>query len=317
MSSSDGRVVYVLLPGQGTRLASDAAAPLTSSRVASCALDELKVDITRLTAAQLAQSTYYGQLALGVRLLDLLDRLRREQGELLTGSEATYFAGFSLGEVPALAGAGRLSLRDTLKVLKARAEAMQKACEARPGSMVTLLGVQDETKIEQQNGVSIAIRLFPGCRVAAGPAEAMRGVKWVPEIAEKAQSREELVGAFHTELMQDGAEAIRQLKGKVKPAKGRKNVDVFSNATGMLYTEEDDVLNTLAKQVECTVQWETILQTIVDDERPKVIIDLGSKGQFRAMLRRMVPSVSKRGQETAEDAEPAESGEQIEIVEFN
>ncbi|GBG23800.1 Malonyl CoA-acyl carrier protein transacylase [Hondaea fermentalgiana] len=286
--ATTARVIFVLVPGQGTR--SEGVAPLQSARVASCAQDELGLDVTRLTAEQLSGNTYYAQLAVGVRALDRIDRLRKERSDLFAqpGTQ-TCFAGFSVGEIPALVGAGKLSLRDGLRVLRARAAAMQSACEAVPGTMVTLQGVQDETALLAHG--SIASKLYPGCCVVAGPSAKLTKVNWVPELAERARVRTDLAGAFHTEQMTPGADAIRNLRGKVMPARGRPDSVIFANVSGKLYTDTDDVLECLADQVVSTVQWESILQSIVADPRPKVIVDLASKGQFRAMLRSIDPSL--------------------------
>src|SRR3546814_10293649 len=54
-------------------------------------------------------------------------------------------AGHSLGEFSALVASGALSFEEGLKLVIARANAMQKACEARPSAMAAILGLDDKT----------------------------------------------------------------------------------------------------------------------------------------------------------------------------
>ena len=57
-------------------------------------------------------------------------------------------AGHSLGEFSALVAAGALSFEDGLKLVYARAMAMQKACEAQPSTMAAIIALPDE-KVEE------------------------------------------------------------------------------------------------------------------------------------------------------------------------
>ena len=57
-------------------------------------------------------------------------------------------AGHSLGEFSALVAAGALSFEDGLKLVYARAMAMQKACEAQPSTMAAIIGLSDD-KVEE------------------------------------------------------------------------------------------------------------------------------------------------------------------------
>ena len=53
--------------------------------------------------------------------------------------------GHSLGEFSALVAAGALNFEDGLRLVFARAQAMQKACEVTPGTMAAVIALPDET----------------------------------------------------------------------------------------------------------------------------------------------------------------------------
>ena len=90
-----------------------------------------------------------------------------------TIEEPQMVAGHSLGEFSALVAAGALTFEDGLRLVSARAEAMQKACEMNPGTMAAVLGLPDE-KVEEicngiQDGVVVAANFnCPGQVVISG-----------------------------------------------------------------------------------------------------------------------------------------------------
>jgi len=290
-------VTYVLLPGQGTDLGAVAMQPLRNGDLARTAHSVLGVDVTRLTPSQLAK-TEFSQLVLTVRCLDAVLSLRKQRPELFGPRRAVVFAGFSLGEITALVAAGKLEVADALKIVRMRAKAMQKACDEDPGAMVTLIGAKDESLIPPE--LCVASRLFPGCRVVAGPSAAVNRVQWTPAIAEKVIKRDDLAGAFHTESMRPAATAILSLHGEVHQDQGYGNCFVYSNTTGELYGDDDDVIEMLASQVVNTVEWEKILGQILNDPRADTIIEIGATGQHRAMLKRF-PNKNEQGEKLVQD----------------
>src|SRR5690554_7227889 len=62
-------------------------------------------------------------------------------------------AGYSLGEFSALVAAGALSFEDGLKLVYARALAMQKACEIEPSTMAAIIALSDEVEDEDRKSV--------------------------------------------------------------------------------------------------------------------------------------------------------------------
>ena len=85
-------------------------------------------------------------------------------------------AGHSLGELSALTAAGALSFEDGLKLVAARAHAMQKACEAKPSTMAAIIALADEKVEEICNGIDGVVCAnynCPGQIVISGEVEAI------------------------------------------------------------------------------------------------------------------------------------------------
>ena len=116
-------------------------------------------------------------------------------------------AGHSLGEFSALVAAKALSFEDGLKLVSARAQAMQKACEMQPGTMAAVLGLSDE-KVEEVlktvSGVVVAANYnCPGQLVISGAVEAVDAAcEKMKEAGAKRALRLPVGGAFHSPLME-------------------------------------------------------------------------------------------------------------------
>ncbi|MDE6680431.1 MAG: ACP S-malonyltransferase, partial [Muribaculaceae bacterium] len=122
-------------------------------------------------------------------------------------------AGHSLGEFSALVAAGALSFEEGLKLVSARAHAMQKACEARPSTMAAIIGLPDD-KVEEvcatiDDVVVPANFNCPGQIVISGTIE---GVAKACEALKAAGAKRALPlkvgGAFHSPLMMPAQEEL-------------------------------------------------------------------------------------------------------------
>ncbi|HNI06141.1 MAG TPA: ACP S-malonyltransferase, partial [Flavobacteriales bacterium] len=116
-------------------------------------------------------------------------------------------AGHSLGEFSALVAAGAMEFSDGLKLVADRANAMQKACESRPGTMAAILGMEDEKVEEVCKGIAGVVvpanYNSPGQLVISGTVESVNAAC---EALKAAGAKRALVlpvgGAFHSPLME-------------------------------------------------------------------------------------------------------------------
>lgn len=167
-------------------------------------------------------------------------------------------AGHSLGEFSALTACGCLSFRDGLKLVYARAMAMQKCCENTPGSMAAVLALADEAIEEicyQTEGIVVAANYnCPGQVVISGEVEAVQNAC---ERLKEAGARRALPlpvgGAFHSPLMEPArvelAEAIEKTVFNV-PA-----CPVYQNMDAKPHTDPEEIKANLLSQLTAPVRW--------------------------------------------------------------
>ena len=178
---------------------------------------------------------------------------------LCLGDEFTpaMVAGHSLGEFSALVAAGALSFEDGLRLVYARAMAMQKACEVAPGTMAAIVGLDDETveKICQQvsavgNVVVAANYNCPGQLVISGNIDAVnQACELLKEAGAKRALPLKVGGAFHSPLMQ--------------PAKDE--CPVYQNVDGQPHTAPEEIKKNLIAQLTSSVRWTSSVQNMIKD----------------------------------------------------
>ena len=165
-------------------------------------------------------------------------------------------AGLSSGEWAALYYAGVVSFEDTVKVLEARGRFMQEACEARPGGMVGVIGLDEEAlrNVAEASGVEIANFNSPGQTVLSGPAEGIETAeRMARDAGAKRAIRLEVAGAFHSSLMRPAAEKLSDYLSDVPLA--LPTIPVVSNVTGELHDTPEGIRSLMVEQVTASVRW--------------------------------------------------------------
>ncbi len=193
---------------------------------------------------------------------------------LCLGSEfqPDMVAGHSLGELSALTAARCLSFEDGLKLVAARARAMQKACEAAPGTMAAIIALPDE-KVEEicaevtaeGNGVVIPANYnCPGQLVISGNIDAVNAacVK-LKEAGAKRALVLPVSGAFHSPLMQPAQE---ELEAAIAVTEFHKPIcPVYQNVDGLPHTEPEEIKALLIRQLTASVLWTKEVRNMVAD----------------------------------------------------
>jgi len=170
-------------------------------------------------------------------------------------------AGHSLGEFSALTAAGVLTFRDGLKLVRARANAMQKCCEKVPGTMAAIINLPDET-IEgicadlNSKGMVIVPANYnsPGQVVISGSKEAIEAA--CPLMLEAGAKRAlplTVGGAFHSPLMTPAKEELQEAIQNTEFHTPR--CPIYQNVDANPYTEPDAIRKNLVAQLNSPVRW--------------------------------------------------------------
>ena len=192
---------------------------------------------------------------------------------LCLGDEFTpaMVAGHSLGEFSALVAAGALSFEDGLRLVYARAMAMQKACEVAPGTMAAIVGLDDETveKICQQvstvgNVVVAANYNCPGQLVISGNIDAVnQACELLKEAGAKRALPLKVGGAFHSPLMQPAKDELQTAIENTTFAEPK--CPVYQNVDGQAHTAPEEIKKNLIAQLTSSVRWTSSVQNMIKD----------------------------------------------------
>jgi [acyl-carrier-protein] S-malonyltransferase len=200
-------------------------------------------------------------------------------------------AGHSLGEFSALVAAGALSFDDGLKLVYARAMAMQKACEAEPSTMAAILGLDDAKVEEVLNGISEIVvpanYNSPGQLVISG---SIAGIDIACEKLKEAGAKRALPlkvgGAFHSPLMEPArielAEAINNTHFNTPLC------PVYQNVTAQAVTDPAVIRENLVKQLTAPVRWTQTIQNMVADGA-HTFVEVGPGTVLQGLVKKIAP----------------------------
>ncbi len=179
--------------------------------------------------------------------------------------------GHSLGEFSALVAAGALSFEDGLRLVHARALAMQKACEVAPGTMAAIIALPDDT-IEsicsevtaEGNGVVVPANYnCPGQLVISGNVEAVNAAC---DKLKAAGAKRALVlpvgGAFHSPLMQPAAEEQQKAIEEVEFKTPR--CPIYQNVDAQAHTDASEIKQNLMAQLTASVKWTQEVNNMIE-----------------------------------------------------
>lgn len=180
-------------------------------------------------------------------------------------------AGHSLGEFSALTAAGALTFGDGLRLVYARAMAMQKACEATPSTMAAIINLPDETiericaEVSQEGGVVVPANYnSPGQVVISGSVEAVKEACVRMKAAGAKRALPLAVGgAFHSPLMEP---ARLELAKAIEAAPVSAPVcPVYQNVDALPHTDPVEIKENLLKQLTSPVRWTQSVKNMIAD----------------------------------------------------
>lgn len=206
-------------------------------------------------------------------------------------------AGHSLGEFSALVAAGALSFEDGLRLVSARAQAMQEACEINPSTMAAVLGLPDE-KVEEicstiDGIVACANYNCPGQLVISGTNEA---VEAACEALKAAGARRALKlnvgGGFHSPCMEPAREKLAEaIKNTTF---NRPMCPVYQNVDALPHVEPDKIKENLIAQLTAPVRWTRTVENMIKDGADN-FIELGPGKVLQGLVTKIHPGIPVSG----------------------
>lgn len=177
-------------------------------------------------------------------------------------------AGHSLGEFSALVACGCLSFEDGLRLVYARAMAMQACCEKVPGTMAAIINLPDETieKVcSEIEGVVVPVNYnSPGQVVISGEVSAVdEACVKLKEAGAKRALKLPVGGAYHSPLMEP---ARIELSAAIEKAEFKTpRCPIYQNVDAKPYTDPDIIKKNLLAQLTAPVRWtQTVINMIGD-----------------------------------------------------
>ena len=168
-------------------------------------------------------------------------------------------AGHSLGEFSALVAAGALSFEDGLKLVYARAMAMQKACEAQPSTMAAIIALPDE--LMKAAGAKRALPLKVG-------------------------------GAFHSPLMNP---AKVELEAAINATEiHAPKCPVYQNVDAMPHTDPVEIKKNLVAQLTASVRWTQTVKNMVADGATD-FTECGPGAVLQGLIKKIAPEATAHG----------------------
>ncbi len=198
-------------------------------------------------------------------------------------------AGHSLGEFSALVAANALSFEDGLRLVIARANAMQKACEAQPSTMAAILGLADDVveKIcaEIEGVVVPANYNCPGQLVISGSIEGIdEACAKLTEAGAKRALKLNVGGAFHSPLMEPA-------KIELQTAIENTNISapvcpVYQNVDAKPYTDPAEIKENLIKQLTGAVRWTQTVEHMLADGATE-FVEVGPGNVLQGLVKKV------------------------------
>lgn len=207
-------------------------------------------------------STVYSQPAIFLISAALLKILKEQNPDLCPD----VTAGLSMGEYTALYAAGLISFEEALRLVQKRGQAMQEAADASSGSMVSILGLEED-KVRQLCSDAAGGQVLepvnfncPGQIVISGHKEAC---KRAAELAEKAGAMKAVplavAGAFHTKLMDPAAQKLTRALAQCTIQNPSK-IRVIANIDAEYYKSPDAIRKGLVRQLIQPILWQKCME---------------------------------------------------------
>ena len=209
---------------------------------------------------------------------------------MLDDFDPTMVAGHSLGEFSALVANKVLTFEDGLRLVSKRAQAMQKACEAQPGTMAAVVGAEDSLIEEVCASIQDAVVVpanynCPGQLVISGSLE---GVAAASEKLKKAGAKRVIPlsvgGAFHSPLMEPARLELAEAINDTTFSQGI--CPIYQNVTGQSVNDPEIIKKNLVSQLTSPVLWTQTMRNILANG-VRSVVEVGPGTVLQGLFKKM------------------------------
>ncbi len=280
-----GKVVALVFSGQGAQYAGMGKELYENSEAARAVFK--MADSIRANTSEQCFNSSLEELTQTINAQPCLFTVSLAAAEALkeNGVAVHITAGFSLGEVAALAFSGKLSYEDAFKLVCKRAEFMQQCALQEIGSMSAVMKLEAcaVEEICKEAGVYTVNYNCPKQTVIAGKTEyILKANALVKEHGGMAVPLK-VSGAFHSPLMQEASDKLKDyLQGvQINEAK----IPIYSNVTAQIYNNDNSLIY---KQVASPVLWQTTIENMARDGA-SVFIEVGAGKVLSGLIKKTLP----------------------------
>jgi len=273
-----------LFPGQGAQVVGMGALFPAAAEIFKKANEIIGFDLSGMCfegPAEQLNSTTISQPAIFTTSAAILEVLRTEPAT--KGINADVTAGLSLGEYTALYAAGVISFEDGLLLVHKRGQAMQAAADASEGSMVSIIGLDEETArllCEQAGQGDLLEPVNFNC-----PGQIRRAKELAIKAGAIKAVRLEVAGAFHTRMMSGAAESLAKALADseiTEPSQTR----TIANIDAEYYETGEKIKEGLVKQLTCPILWQKCMEQLLDDG-VEMFYEIGPGRVLTGLMRRI------------------------------
>ena len=217
-----------------------------------------------------------------------------------SGEEPSMVAGHSLGEFSALVYSGALSFEDGLRLVAARANAMQKACEANPGTMAAIIALPDDqveeicAEVSKEGKVVVPANFnCPGQLVISGEMDAINeACERMKAAGAKRALPLKVGGAFHSPLMQPAKEELQEAIEGTNFSTPK--CPVYQNVDAKPHTNPAEIKANLIAQLTSSVRWTESVKNMIADGADD-FTECGPGKALQGMIARIDRNVAAHG----------------------
>lgn len=194
-------------------------------------------------------------------------------------------AGHSLGELSALVACGALDFGSALRLVAARANAMQRACEAESSTMAAILGLADEVVEEVCGGIDGVVAAnynCPGQIVISGRTEAVaEACAKLKEVGAKRALPLAVGGGFHSPSMEPAREELQRAIEQTVFLTPR--CPIYQNVDAKPHTSPEEIKANLIAQLTAPVRWTQSVKNMIADGAEE-FVELGPGNVLQGLI---------------------------------